>query len=88
MADGVKRHQAWGLGVYGVFTRTGAACFNAVEAPAVPGVSLKHLISVWITGQPGTEITHIVSGTGPTVDHTRRTATADSFPPGSPPAGG
>lgn len=81
VADGVTRHEAWGLGVYGVFTRSATTCLNAVEAPTAPGVRLHHLISVWITGRRGTEITHVVSGTGPAVNRTRRTATVDEFPP-------
>lgn len=81
VADSVTQHEAWGLGIYGVFTRTPASCLNAVEAPAAPGVRLHHLISVWITGHRDTEITHIISGTGPAVNRTRRTATLDQFPP-------
>lgn len=81
VADSVQRHTAWGLGVYGVFTRTSASCFNAVEAPVSPGIALHHLISVFIIGQPGTEITHIVSGTGLTTSHDRQKATLDIFPP-------
>lgn len=81
VADEVKRHDAWGLGVYGVFTRTTASCFNAVEAPITPGIALHHLISVFIIGEPGTEITHIVSGAGLTTNHDRQKATLDVFPP-------
>ncbi len=81
VADHVQRHQAWGLGVYGVFTRSPVPCFNAVEAPASPGIALHHLISVYIIGEPGTEITHIVSGTGLTTNHDRQKATLDLFPP-------
>jgi len=81
VAEGVQRHQAWGLGVYGVFTRTTASCFNAVEAPDTPGIALHHLVSVYIIGQPGTEIAHVVSGTGLTTNHDRQKATLDIFPP-------
>ena len=81
VAEGVQRHQAWGLGVYGVFTRTTASCFNAVEAPAAPGIALHHLVSVYIIGEPGTEITHVASGTGLTTNHDRQKATLDRFPP-------
>ena len=83
VAEEVQHHQAWGLGVYGVFTRSPVPCFNAVEAPTAPGIALHHLISVFIIGQQGTEITHIVSGTGPTTNHDRQKATLDLFPPAS-----
>ena len=36
VADGVTRHEAWGLGVYGVFTRSATTCLNGVEAPTAP----------------------------------------------------
>ena len=77
VADGVTSHEAWGLGVYGVFTRTFAKCASAIETPTAPGVRLHHMISVWITGKPGTEITHILNDTGETVSHARRQATLD-----------
>lgn len=75
VAETVSRHEAWGLGVYGVFTRSPAKCFNAFEAPAGPGIQLNHLVSIWITGQPGTEITHIINGTGPAVNRSNIKAT-------------
>ncbi len=81
VSEGVKTHHAWGIGVYGVFTRTSASCFNAVEAPITPGVALHHLISVFITGEPETEITHVVSGIGPIVNYNRQKATVKMFPP-------
>ena len=64
VADGVQSHEAWALGVYGVFTRSSTRCFNAYETPSHPGVKLRHLVSIWITGRPGTEITHVINGTG------------------------
>lgn len=77
VAEGVKRHEAWGLGVYGVFTRSATKCFNALEAPAAPDVGLHHMISIWITGKPGSETTHVLNGTGETVNHANRQATLD-----------
>ncbi len=87
VAAGVKRHQVWGLGIYGVFTRSSTLCFNAVEAPAAPDITLRHLIVVWITGRPGTEISHAVDGTGPATNRTQRRTTVELFPPGTPPGG-
>ena len=78
VADGVTSHEAWGLGVYGVFTHSPAKCLNAVEAPTSPAVHLRHLTSVWITGQEGTEITHVLSGRGEAVSHANRKATLDA----------
>ncbi len=82
VSDHVQRHEAWGLGVYGVYTRSDTTCFNAYEAPDTPGITLHHLTSIWIIGKPVTEITHVVNGTGLTVNHERQKATLKSFPPG------
>ena len=78
VADGVTSHEAWGLGIYGVFNRTHAKCANAVETPTAPGVHMHHIISVWITGKSGTEITHVVNGRGQAVNRSNRKATVDS----------
>lgn len=82
VADHVQRHEAWGLGVYGVFTRSDTTCFNAFEAPDAPGVALHHLTSVWIIGSPTTEITHVINGIGLTTNYERMKATVKLFPPG------
>jgi hypothetical protein len=65
VADSVSSHQAFGLGVYGVFLKSTAKCFNAFEAPAnSPQVDLHNLINVYITGRSGSEMTHVINGTG------------------------
>jgi hypothetical protein len=71
----VKNHEAYGLGVYGVFTKTTASCFDAVETPTAAGVNLHHVMDIWITGQEGTEITHVLNGTGDSVNSGNRKAT-------------
>ena len=81
VADHVQQHAAWGLGVYGVFTRSDTTCFNAYEAPDAPGIALHHLTSIWIIGKPITEITHVINGTGLTTNHERQKATIKAFPP-------
>lgn len=68
VANSVTRHKAWGLGIYGVFIHSSAKCFNAIETPTAPGVALHHMIAIWITGEPGTEITHVINGLGQAVN--------------------
>jgi len=80
VADGVTRHEAWGLGVYAVFLHSSTRCFNAFEAPAAPDIRLRHLTSIWIPGRAGTEITHVVSGTGGTVSAAGIRATVRAYP--------
>jgi hypothetical protein len=63
VSDGVKTHEAWGLGVYSVF-RNNVTATNAFEVPAnVPGVKMRHLVTKKLGG--GT-ISHIINGLGGT----------------------
>ncbi|KAI1214411.1 glycoside hydrolase family 55 protein [Annulohypoxylon truncatum] len=64
VADGVTSHEAWGLGIYSYFRDSPTKLENAIEMPEVDGVRLHHLTTVWLTGVPGSEITHIVNGVG------------------------
>jgi hypothetical protein len=80
VADTVTSHQAYGLGVYAVFNSSTAKCFNAIECPAsAQQVNLHDMITVYIAGQTGSEITHIINGTGNTVSNAVTTATANSL---------
>jgi hypothetical protein len=68
VADSVTSHQAYGLGVYGVFISSTTACFNAIETPtAAQQVNIHHMINVYITGESGSSMTHIINGTGATL---------------------
>lgn len=60
-----------------VFTRSPTKCFNAFETPAGPGIKLRHLVAIWITGKPGTEITHVINGTGDAVNSAHKKTTVD-----------
>jgi len=78
IADSVTSHQAYGLGIYGVFISSTTACFNVIETPTnAPQVNLHHMIMVYITGQSGSEMTHVINGTGNTLNSGVTTTTAD-----------
>jgi hypothetical protein len=64
IADGVTSHEAWGVGVYCYFRDTPVKAHSAIEAPAVPGVKFHHMTTVWLDGQAGSEITHIINTLG------------------------
>lgn len=64
VADHVRTHEAWGVGVYAVFRHTPVVLDNAVEAPATPGVRFRHLVTMRLNRQPGSGIAHIVNGVG------------------------
>jgi hypothetical protein len=80
VAATVSSHEAYGLGVYAVFLSSTAKCFNAIETPAsVQQVNVHDMITVYIAGESGSEITHIINGIGDTVNTPVTTATADSL---------
>jgi len=80
IADTVTSHQAYGLGIYGVFTKSTTACFNVIETPTnSQQVNLHNIIMVYITGQSGSEMTHILNGTGSTLNTGVTTTTMNSL---------
>ena len=46
VADSVTRHEAWGLGIYSVFSQPDVLLDHAIEAPARDGVRFHHMITV------------------------------------------
>ncbi|KAK8062753.1 hypothetical protein PG997_014850 [Apiospora hydei] len=66
IADGVATHEAWGLGVYSYFRDSPVKAENAIEAPADgrAGVKIHRMTTIWLNGQNGSEISHIINGRG------------------------
>jgi hypothetical protein len=75
----VTSHQAYGLGVYGVFESTTSSCYNAIETPVnVQQVNVHDMITVCITAESDdSQIAHIINGTGNEVGPSFGTATAN-----------
>jgi hypothetical protein len=70
VADSVTSHQAYGLGIYGVFIDcTNISCFNAIETPTnSQQVNMHNMVNVYIQGVTdgsGTSVmNHIFNGMG------------------------
>lgn len=65
VANGVKSHEAWGLGVYHVFFKAPVVAESGIEAPDFPGINLHHLLTFRLGGgKPGSGICHVVNGRG------------------------
>jgi hypothetical protein len=64
VADGVKTHEAWGLGVYSVFHASGVVADNAIETPTTPGVRVHHIVTLRLGRQRDSGIRHILNGRG------------------------
>jgi hypothetical protein len=77
IANTVTSHQAYGLGIYGVFNTSNVKCFNTIETPTNQQVNVHHMINVFISGSGGNEMTHIINGTGATLNSGVNTATAN-----------
>jgi hypothetical protein len=72
VADTVTTHEAWGLGVYCVFRAGPIIAETALEAPTVAGVKLHHMVTIRLSGQPGSGINHVINQTGDPVITTRK----------------
>lgn len=80
VANSVTSHQAYGLGIYGVFLSSTSACYNAVETPINQQVNVHDIITVNITAESSdSDIVHIINGTGNEVGPGFATATANSL---------
>jgi len=79
VSDEVTSHEAWGLGVYSVFTHPDVVLTRAIETPKEPGVKFHDIITVAL-GDHG-EITHVIDDRGDaTAMHPRVTPKVTSFP--------
>ncbi len=79
VSDNVKRHQAWGLGIYSVFLKPDVQLSRAIEVPQTPGVRFHHMITVAL-GNLG-EISNVIDNAGgPTEIHPLVTPKVAEFP--------
>jgi hypothetical protein len=79
VADGVTSHEAWGLGVYSVFTYPDVVLTRAIETPKRPGVRFHDIITVAL-GDHGA-IEHVINDTGEATSiHPRVTPKVTEFP--------
>jgi hypothetical protein len=76
VADSVTSHEAWGLGIYAVFTWEDVYLTRAIEVPDNPNVKFHDIITVTITSNGG--ILNVINNTGgstePRVGHTPKVA--------------
>lgn len=79
VADGVTRHEAWGLGIYSVFIYPNVTLTRAIETPKNPQVRFHDIITVAL-GNHG-EISHVINDTGQaTAINPRVTPKVTDFP--------
>lgn len=62
VADNVKQHEAWGLGVYSVFRHPDVELTRSIEAPHTKGVRFHHMMTVALDNLGA--IRHVINDTG------------------------
>jgi hypothetical protein len=75
VGDAVTDHAGWGLGVYSFFRDAVASLESAIEVPAGVEAGLTNMVTFWLNGQEGSEITHILNDLGAAVTKANRKAT-------------
>lgn len=79
VADWVTSHEAWGLGVYSVFTNGNIWLDRAIETPVTGNVRFHNMISVCLGNNGG--IVHVINNTGAqTGCNASYTPTVTNFP--------
>ena len=71
VADHVKRHEAWGLGIYNVFYKAPVIVNNTIETPLSVEKDIHHKIIFWLNGNKQSLIKNVINdkGGGVSVDH-------------------
>jgi hypothetical protein len=72
VASTVTEHTAKGVGVYCNFYNK-VVLDNAIETPTAPGIHMNHLVTIWLSGSPGSAINHIINGRGDLVSGSKAT---------------
>jgi hypothetical protein len=74
VADHVRSHEAWGVGVYCVFHHAPMVVETAIETPASLENSIHHKFTFWLGGNQESVIRHIINGKGESVHRSNRKA--------------
>jgi len=64
VADSVRTHEAWGLGVYCAFRTGPVVADNAIETPTASAIKMHHMITVRMGWRDAGAILHVINGTG------------------------
>ena len=75
VAGHVKKHQAWGIGIYNVFYDAPVIVDQAMETPPEVEGSIYHKVIVWLNGNRESIVKSIINGKGGGVSSTNRKAT-------------
>ena len=77
VADNVKSHHAWGLGIYNVFYDAPIIVDQAIETPEILENNFYHKLTFWLNGNKESVVKSIINGKGGAVNATHRKRTMD-----------
>jgi hypothetical protein len=78
VSDGVKSHEAWGVGIYCVFFKAPVIVDQAIETPVGIEKDIHHKIIFWLNGgDKGSIIKSVINGKGGFVDVTHEKTMMD-----------
>lgn len=80
VGDNVKQHEAWGVGIYCFFRDAAITARSAIIAPSVPGVRFHNLTTLWLSGNRGSEVSHIINQIGAAATVNNRHQTLAEYP--------
>lgn len=61
VADTVTSHEAYGLGIYSYFRDAPVVQRSAIEVPDKSGIKIEHATTIWLNGEDGSRIDHIIN---------------------------
>ena len=64
VADNVKNHKAWGLGIYNVFYKAPIIVDQAIETPPAVENGFYHKVLIWLNGNKESIVKSIINGKG------------------------
>jgi hypothetical protein len=77
VAEHVKMHQAWGVGIYNVFYKAPVIVDQAIETPEALEGKIYHKVIFWLNGNKESKVKSIINGKGGGVNSSKRKATMD-----------
>ena len=75
VADHVKNHHAWGVGIYNVFYNAPVIVDQAIETPEPIENNITHKVIFWLNGNKESVVKSIINGKGGSVNISNRKAT-------------
>lgn len=72
VADYVKEHKAWGVGIYNVFYNAPVIVDQAIETPLAVEKNFYHKVIIWLNGNKESMVKSIINGKGGSVNSSNR----------------